>query len=322
MQNLARVFALLLLLVSQACGREVKEPLRVGTFLWPGSEPLFLARDLGMLDEDSVRLVEYSSLSEVNRAFRNGVIDAVDVTLDMALLFQQGGFEPRVVLVLDYSHGADAIIARPEVRRLEDLRGRRVAVEDLAVSTYILGRALEHAGLEPSDVRIVRIPVDEHVRAFTSGEVDAVVTFEPSVSELLARDGAHRLFDSSQLPGEIMNVLLVREEVLRERPEQVEHLTRGWFRALRYLEEHPDESLARMSPRLATSPAQLAAALEGVRQPSLEENFSLLGRPATAVQVAHRMQRFMLSEGLLREPIRPEELMDIRILQEVQEDLR
>jgi len=320
-QNLARVFGLLLLLAVQACGHEEKAPLRVGTFLWPGGEPLFLARDLGLLDEDSVRLVEYSSLSEVNRAFRNGVIDAVDVTLDMALLFQQGGFEPRVVLVLDYSHGADAIIARPEVRRLEDLRGRRVAVEDLAVSTYILGRALEQAGLGPSDVRIVRIPVDEHVRAFTSGAVDAVVTFEPSVSRLLAREGAHRLFDSSQLPGEIMNVLLVREEVLQERPEQVEHLVQGWFQALRYLKEHPNEAVARMSPRLDTSPAQLASALEGVRQPTLEENLSLLEK-STAVQVANRLQRFMLSEGLLREPIRPEELMDIRILQEVQEDGR
>jgi hypothetical protein len=48
-----------------------------------------------MLDEHSVRLVEYSSLSEVNRAFRNGMLDAVNVRLDMALLFQQGGFEPR-----------------------------------------------------------------------------------------------------------------------------------------------------------------------------------------------------------------------------------
>jgi NitT/TauT family transport system substrate-binding protein len=321
-QNLARLFGLLLLLVVPACGHEDKEPLRVGTFLWPGSEPLFLARDLGVLDEDSVRLVEYSSLSEVNRAFRNGMLDAVDVTLDMALLFQQAGFESRVVLVLDSSQGADAIIARPEVRRLEDLRGQRVAVEDLAVSTYILSRALEQAGLEPSEVRIVRIPVDEHVRAFTSGEVEAVVTFEPSVSKLLAEDGAHRLFDSTQLPGEILNVLLVREEVLQERPEQVKHLVQGWFRALRYLEEHPDEAVARMSPRLETSPAQLASALKTVRQPSLEENLSLLGPSATALQVAHRLQRFMLSEGLLREPVRPEELMDDRILQEVQEDRR
>jgi NitT/TauT family transport system substrate-binding protein len=321
-QILARVFGLLLLLVIPACMHEEEEPLRVGTLLWPGTEPLFLARDLGFLEEDSVRLVEYSSLGEVNRAFRNGMIDAVDVTLDMALLFQQGGFEPRVVLVLDRSHGADAIIARPEVRRLEDLRGRRVAVEDFAVSTYILGRALEHAGLEPSDVRIVRVPVDEHVRAFTSGEVDAVVTFEPSVSRLLAEEGAHKLFDSSQLPGEIMNVLLVREEVLEERPEQVEHLVRGWFRALDYLKEHPNEAVARMSQRLETSPAELASALEGLRQPSLQENLSLLGQPASAVQVAHRLQRFMLSEGLLYAPTRPEEMMDVRILQEVQEGWR
>jgi hypothetical protein len=86
--------------------------------------------------------------------------------------------------------------------------------------------------------------------------------------------------------------------------------------------EHPIEAVARMSQRLETSPAELASALEGLRQPSLQENLSLLGQPASAVQVAHRLQRFMLSEGLLYAPTRPEEMMDVRILQEVQEGWR
>ncbi|WP_375771080.1 ABC transporter substrate-binding protein [Archangium gephyra] len=319
MRSLARMLGLLWLLVVPACMHEEAPPLRVGTFLWPGSEPLFLARDLGYLDDGTIRLVEYSSLSEVNRDFRNGRIDAVDVTLDMALQLQQQGFEPRVVLVLDYSNGADALLARPEVRRMEELRGKRVAVEDFSVSTYLLGRALEKAGLRASDIDIVRIPVDQHEQAYASGQVDAVVTFEPFVSKLRER-GAHTLFDSSQLPGEILNVLVVREDVLEKRPEQVRHLLRGWFRALLHLKEHPEDAVARMSPRLDTSPTELASILDALRHPTLQENRALLREPTSSLLgSAHHQQRFMLEAGLLQEPVRPELLLDVRPLEAIEE---
>lgn len=320
MRSLVRVVGLLLVLALPACTREEPLPLRVGTFLWPGSEPLFLARELGYLDDGSIRLIEYSSLSEVNRDFRNGSIDAVDVTLDMALQLQQQGFEPRVVLVLDYSDGADALLARPEVRRLEDLRGKRVAVEALSMSNYLLSRALAQAGLQPSDVEILRIPVDQHERAYASGQVDAVVTFEPFVSRLVAA-GAHRLFDSSRIPGEIVNVLAVREDVLEQRPEQVRHLLQGWFRALLYLEEHPEDAVSRMSPRLDTSPAQLAAQLEDLRHPTLRENRALLREPTSLlISSAHSQQRFMLETGQMHAPVRPEQLLDVRPLEALEED--
>jgi NitT/TauT family transport system substrate-binding protein len=319
-RSLVRVVGLLLLLAVPACTRQDPLPLRVGTFLWSGSEPLFLARDLGYLDDGSSRLIEYSSLGEVNRDFRNGRIDAVAITLDMALLLQEQGFEPRVVLVLDYSDGADALLARPEVRRLEDLRGKRVAVEAMSTSNYLLSRALVRAGLQPSDIEIIRIPIDQHERAYASGQVDAVVTFEPFVSKLLA-GGAHRLFDSSHIPEEIVDVLAVREDVLEERPEQVRHLLQGWFRALRYLEEHPEDAVRRMSPRLETSPADFATHLEELRHPSLRENRSLLREPSSPLlDSAHRQQRFMLESGLLREPVRPELLLDVRPLEALEEE--
>jgi NitT/TauT family transport system substrate-binding protein len=198
-----------------------------------------------------------------------------------------------------------------------------VAVEDLAVSTYVLGRALEEAGLEPSELELVRIPVDEHERAYVAGEVDAVVTFEPFVGKLLER-GAHRLFDSTQLPGEVLDVMVVREERLEAHREQLEHLTRGWFQALRYLEAHPDDALARMSPRLEVTPRTLASALESVHLLSLQENLLLLreSSPSSLVTPARRLERFMRHEGLLKEPVHPEEMLDASILEQLQEEPR
>ncbi|MFY0564578.1 ABC transporter substrate-binding protein [Archangium lansingense] len=320
MRSLIRVAGLLLFLVVSACTREDELPLRVGTFLWPGSEPLFLARDLGYLDDGSIRLVEYSSLSELNRDFRNGRIDAVVVTLDMAILFQEQGLEPHVVLVMDYSHGADALLARPEVRRLEDLRGKRVAVEAMSTSNYLLSRALAKAGLQPSDIEILRIPMDQHERAYAEGQVDAVATFEPFVSRVMA-EGAHRLFDSSQIPGEIVDILVVREDMLEKRPKQVRHLLQGWFQSLRYLEEHPEDAVSRMSPRLDTSPAGFASQLETLRHPTLRENLTLLGEPSSSLlNSAHRQQRFMQESGLLQGLVQPEQMLDARPLEALEED--
>jgi NitT/TauT family transport system substrate-binding protein len=318
-QKLTRVFSLLLLLAIPACFQEEKEPLRVGTILWPGSEPIFLARDLGYIDDGSIRLVEYTTLGRASREFRNGMLDAVFVTFDIALQFQQQGLEPRVVLIVDHSQGGDAIVARPEVRRLEDLRGKRVAVEDLVVSVYVLARALEQAGLKPSDIQTVLIPVDQQLRAYESGQVDAVVTYEPFVAKLRTA-GAHEIFDSSQLPGEIVDMLVVREDVLEKNPEQVEHLLQGWFQARRYLDTHPAEAMAMMSPRLDTSPSELASMLEKLRMPTQEENLIMLRGPSSPlIGSARQLQRFMLKVGLLQEPVQSERMLDARPLEALQE---
>jgi NitT/TauT family transport system substrate-binding protein len=186
----------------------------------------------------------------------------------------------------------------------------------------VLGRALEQAGLQPSDVQIVRIPVDQQVRAYEAGEVDAVVTFEPFVDRM-RRAGAHELFDSSALPEEIIDVLVVRGDRLARYSHQVEQLIQGWFQSLEYLRRDPDGAAARMSPRLGMSPSEFTTAMRGLRLLSFDENRALLGAPAPALAgPARRLQRFMLAQGLMQAPIQPEELMDARFLEEVREDGR
>jgi NitT/TauT family transport system substrate-binding protein len=144
------------------------------------------------------------------------------------------------------------------------------------------------------------------------------------VGKLLER-GARRLFDSTQLPGEVLDVMVVREDRLDAHREQLEHLTRGWFQALRYLEEHPDDALARMSPRLESTPSALALALESVRLLSLQENLLLLrepSSPSSLVTPARQLERFMRHEGLLKGPVHPEGMLDASILEPLQEEPR
>ena len=110
------------------CMHDTEPPLRIGTNVWIGSEPLYLARELGYLGRETIQLVEYPSASEVSRAFRNQAIDGMVVSLDELFVLATDELLPRIVLIVDVSHGADVVVGRSGMRSMKDLRGKRVAV--------------------------------------------------------------------------------------------------------------------------------------------------------------------------------------------------
>ena len=99
------------------CMREPESALRIGTNVWIGSEPLYLARELGRLDPKVVSLVEYPSASEVLRAYRNQAIDGMVISLDELFGLAADGLQPRIVLVVDVSNGADVVVGGPACAR-------------------------------------------------------------------------------------------------------------------------------------------------------------------------------------------------------------
>src|SRR6185295_18011721 len=125
-----------LLTALTGCVREPETVLRIGTNVWIGSEPLYLARELGRLDPASVQLVEYPSASEVLRAFRNQAIDGMVISLDELFGLAVDGLDPRVILVVDVSHGADVVVGRRGMKTMHDLKGKRVAVESGALGAF------------------------------------------------------------------------------------------------------------------------------------------------------------------------------------------
>lgn len=294
----------------------VAEPLAVGTNVWPGYEPLYLARNLGYYN-DSIRLVEYSSATEVLRAIRNKLIDVATLTLDEVLLLRQSGVDVRIVLVTDISNGGDVIVARPGIETLADLKGRKVGVESTALGAYVLTRALQKVGLTPADVQVVPIEVASHYMAYTDNVMDAVVTFEPVRSQLL-RDGAHLVFDSSQIPGEIVDVMVVREEVLAGKEEQIQGLISGWFKALTYLSVNPNDASKRMTGRLNLSPEEVLASYEGLILPDPEGNLDMFdeSQALSLIQTAKNLTTIMIEANLLdRSPnvlIAPQFVQDLK----------
>src|SRR5215510_12978790 len=298
-QSLVVLAAAALLLVASGCSREPETALRIGTNVWIGSEPLYLARELGYLDPAAVQLVEYPSSSEVLRAFRNQAIDGMVISLDELFGLVADGLQPRIILVVDVSQGADAVVARQGMRTMSDLKGRRVAVEGGALGAFVLSRALALNGMQASDVTVVHLESNEQPDAFEKDQVDAAVTFDPYRTQLL-RTGATTLFDSTQIPGEIVDLIAVRANVLEKQPKAVQALLTGWFNAIEYMKREPRESAQRMGIRQQTTGEEYLRALQGLHIPSREENLRMIGgEMPQLVANGRRLMALMVEAKLL-----------------------
>lgn len=302
------VFAAISLQIG-ACSPSEAPALRLGTNVWPGYEPLYLADQLGYYPHNSVDLVEYLSASEVIRAFRNESIEAAAVTLDEALLLLEHDIPIKLVLVTDVSVGGDVILAKSGIEQVGDLAGKRIGVEGGALGAYVLSRALDLHGVALDALNVVQLEVSEHEAAYENDTVDAVVTFEPVRSRLLAA-GAKEIFSSRDIPGEIVDVIVVHELHLRERAKQVAAVIDGWFRALDYLDQHPEDAAARMGGRLGMDPRQVMESYEGMTLPSRQENELLLGGTSpTLLKTVERLQEMMVRKELLASSVPTDTLL-------------
>lgn len=283
----------ILYLFLAGCQDVSQRPLKVATNQWPGYEPLYLARYLDAFHSD-IEVVQLASTTDVMRALRNGSVEVAAMTLDEALLLGSQGEPLSVLMAMDFSNGADVVMAWPEIKSLADIRGKRVGVESTALGAIMLAAALDQAGLTLADVELVDLSNDQHAEALLQHKVDVIVTFEP-VRTLLRKAGAVVLFDSSAVPELIVDVLVARREVLESRDEQLQDLVRGYYEARSYMITHPAEAHAFIARRQQLTSLELQHAFAGLRLPSLNDNIRwLAGNPSpfqTQVQQLHRQMR-------------------------------
>lgn len=279
------------------CG-EPQGEVRVGSNRWLGYAPFYLADEQGWLQSERVRLVEYPHTTGVLRGYRNGLLDAALLTLDEALTLQSTGYPVRILLVADVSAGADVLFARQQLRQLTDLRGRRIGVENSALGAYFLSRLLDQAGLKRREVRVVDMPVNEHLAALRQGRIDAAINFA-SATQAFAQQGAYPLLDSRALPNEIIDVLVFNPQRLdAARSEQLRTL---WHRGLEAWVEQRGRHDPTLQRRLELQPGELEVTLAGLRMGDTELNRELNERGVLRDSL-HRLNLYLLERQLISRP--------------------
>jgi NitT/TauT family transport system substrate-binding protein len=303
----------MVVLMIVSCGHKPL-PIRVGIVPWPGTEGLYLARDLGYLKPELVQLLDYPSDPEMIRAYRNGDLDAISITFDEALSLSETKADIRAVLVQDISNGGDAIVGKPGIKTLQDLKGHRIGLESNGLGAFELSRAFDQAKLSLKDVKLVSVFASEHERAIQEKRVDAVVTYEPLITKLESM-GSHVLWDSSKIPGEVIDIIAMREDILSQRPDAVKNFSQGWFQALQYLQKNPQDAARRIAPHIGLSPQQFLKTLQKIRIPNALENQRILGKQdPTVLQSIKRLTQYLVSKDLLKSSVDPILLLDDRLV--------
>lgn len=251
-------------------------PVSVGVVNWIGYGPLYCAAANGYFKKygAEIRLVTFSDNSLMAGALRGGELEASTLTYDQVILADARGWGLKVVMPLDYSVGGDAIIASAAVRSIQDLKGRKVAFQPLSPSDFLLGYALAQRGLSEKDLQAVNVTPEAVPATMASGVVDAGVTYQPSVSMILALGGGtryHVLLSSREARGMITDVLAVRDTTIQRNPTLVSALIRATLDGLAFMQKEPAKAAAIIGKTLNISPAEVASQLSNVENPPLAQ---------------------------------------------------
>lgn len=279
-----------------------RRPLRICLNTWIGYDTLRAAQEFGFLEAEGVRLqlVDQPTTGDSRRAFETGRVDGIGATfielLHAADAARAGGSRPVAIGILDISDGLDVILARPPISSVEELRGRRVAVQAGTVNLELLVAALTTRKMKPGDVKIVLTPQTYAYDGLVSGTLDAACSFPPESTRILQSGIAREIFNSAEIPGAIVDVLVVSEATLATRRNELEGILRANRRVVELMLAGDPAVCSYIARLEGISTKELAEQLARLKFPSLAEQ-ALLLEPTGAVAQSFQRSHQSLSEA-------------------------
>jgi NitT/TauT family transport system substrate-binding protein len=180
-----------------------------------------------------IKLTQINDYVESINQYTAGMFDACTMTnMDMLTIPAAGGVDSTALIVGDFSNGNDGVVLKGKGKKLEDIKGQKVNLVELSVSHYLLVRALTGAGMRERDVKIINTSDADVVSAFSTPASTAVVTWKPQLSAVLAMPDAQLVFDSSKIPGEILDLMVVNTATLGANPKLGKALVGAWYETL------------------------------------------------------------------------------------------
>lgn len=253
----------------------ISEPLKIGYSDWPGWVAWEVGIEKGWFEEAGVDVqFEWFDYVASMEAFAAGQLDAVTVTNGDALVTGATGGKNVMMLVNDYSNGNDMVVAAPGIDSIKALKGKKVGVEIGFVSHLLLLNALEDNGMTEADVELVNVPTNETPQVLASGDVDAIVAWQPSSGQALEQvPGSTAVYSSADEPGLIYDVLAVSPESLASNRAEWEKVSKVWYRIADYIADPATqgEAISIMAARVGLSAEEYKPLLNGTKILTLEE---------------------------------------------------
>lgn len=233
----ATVLSVSLFVPGQVAAQE-RDSFRIAWSIYVGWMPWGWGEAEGIIDkwadkyDIEIDVVQINDYIESINLYTGGGFDGVTITnMDALAIPAAGGVDTTALVIGDFSDGNDGVVLKG-TDDLRDIRGQRVHLVELSVSHYLLARALESVEMTERDIQVVNTSDADIVAAFASDDVQAVTTWNPQLNELRGMDNAYVVFDSSRIPGDIMDLMVVKTEVLEANPALGKALTSAWYEIL------------------------------------------------------------------------------------------
>jgi NitT/TauT family transport system substrate-binding protein len=272
------------LVATLLCSPVFAGDLTVGHSTWVGYGPFYIAQEMGYFKDEGVNVnfvIMEDTAIKIGAMFA-GQIDIAASTSDEFPIYLQPGKSVRYFMAVDYSNGGDGIVATKDIAGVADLKGKNVAFEQGTISQFFLNVLLQKNGLTQADITAVNMTAADAGTAFVAGQVDAAVTWEPALSLGANAANGHLIASSAELPGVIVDVLAVTPEVAVAKADDLKAFARAWYKALDYLDQHPQDSYAMMARGVGgwiENPADFEAAAGGIKYIDKAGNAGLFGTP-------------------------------------------
>ncbi len=242
--------------------------VKLGTVAWIGYAPFYVAVERNLFAKHGVKveLQDFPDPSLMPSAIAGGGLQGAMYTYDQVITSVGMGQKHRVVMPIDYSNGADAIIADKSIKSIADLKGKKVAYPFSTCDNLLVVFALEQAGLKESDIVGIDTTPETVAAALTAGAA-AGATYEPNITQILKLGGGSKykvLYTSKSAPGLITDVLYFDEAFIAKNRKAVEGVIAGYIDGLAYLKAKPEEARRIVAKYMSATPAEVKAQQAGV----------------------------------------------------------
>lgn len=180
-----------------------------------------------------IDVVQVNDYIESINQYTAGKFDACTMTnMDALTIPAAGGVDTTAVIIGDFSNGNDGVALKGGGKKLADIKGQKVNLVELSVSHYLLARALESAKLAEKDIKTVNTSDADIVTAWATPAVTAAVAWNPQLTTIKSTPNSTLVFDSSQIPGEIIDILMVNTKTLQDNPAFGKALAGAWYETM------------------------------------------------------------------------------------------
>ncbi|MFL0541115.1 aliphatic sulfonate ABC transporter substrate-binding protein [Bacillus safensis] len=249
------VIFLSLLLVLAGCDQaadgsenKVKE-IRIG--IQQSLSPLLLAKKKGWFEQSfekegvKVKWVEFQSGPPQFEGLAANQLDFTQVGNSPVIAGQAAGIDFKEIGLSQDGLKANGILVNKnsEIQKVEDLKGKKIAVAKGSSGFDFLYKVLDQAGLSAKDVQIIQLQPDEAISAFENGSVDAWSIWEPFLSLETIKKGAKLLVNGEATDLYSPGFTLVRTQFADQHPELVVKFLKVYDHAVKWQKSHPEEAV-------------------------------------------------------------------------------